>query len=370
MKIICNREKLLSAYQIAAAVAPVRSPKEILVNVKLDARGDKAVLMATDSEAGIRLEIEDVEIAVPGVALLPLQRVGNILRECSDETLTIEVNDNALDITGDHSEFHLPKINPDEFPSVASFQETAYYEVNARLFKELVKRTVFATDVESTRYQLGGVLFEMEDDKITTVATDGRRLACMHGTGVAIGGFKNSGNSTIVPTKTLQLMERSISDGDEVVCIAARANDILIKTNRCTIYSRLVEGRYPNWKQVMPSREGRTRIDGLAGPFFTAIRQASIVADTESRGVDFTFGNGTLVVAARAADIGQSRIEIPIAYNDEPINITMDYRYVMDFFKVLDPDKAFALEVRSNAEPALFSTDDGYTYVVMPMARQ
>ncbi len=370
MKIACDREKFLHDYQIVAAVAPARSPKEILTHVKLDARGEKAVLMATDSEAGIRLELTDLDIEVPGVALLPVQRVGSILRESNEERLTFELTENSLDIRGANSEFHLTKTNPDEFPTVGSFSESDYYEVNARLFKELVRRTAFATDTESTRYQLGGVLFEMDGEDITTVGTDGRRLACMVGKGTPIGGFKPSGNSTIVPTKTLQLMERSINEQDELVGIAARSNDIVIKTNRCTLFSQLVEGRYPNWRQVMPSREGRTRIEGLVGPFFAAIRQASIVADTESRGVEFNFANGSLVVSARAAEKGNSRIEIPIAYEGEPIAITMDYRFVQDFFKVLDPDRSFAVEVRSNAEPAMFSTDDGFTYVVMPMARQ
>lgn len=370
MKIVTNREKFLAAFQIAAGIAPSRSPKEVLNNVKIDATDGRVVLMATDLEAGIRLVVEDVQIIVPGRALLNVQRVGNILREASDETLSLETSENTLDIQGGHSEFHLPLANPDEFPSVVEFAEDSYFEVSARLFKELVKRTIFATDNESTRYQLGGVLFEMDGDQITTVATDGRRLACMNGKGTSIGGFKNSGMSTIVPTKTLNLMDRSISEKDDMVHIAARSNDILIRTNRCTIYSRLVEGRYPNWRQVIPSRENKTRIEGIAGPFLAAIRQASIVADPESRGVEFVFGNGTLVVAAKTADVGQSRIEMPIAYMGDEVKITMDYRFVSDFFKALDLEKPFAIEVRSNAEPAMFSTDDGYTYVVMPMAKQ
>lgn len=370
MKIISNREKFLAAFQVAAGIAPTRSPKEVLNNIKIDATDGKVVLMATDLEAGIRLEVENVEIIKPGRALLNVQRVGNILREASDESLTFDSSDNTMDISGAHSEFHLPLANPDEFPSVVEFSETSYFELSARLFKELVKRTIYATDNESTRYQLGGVLFEMDGEDITTVATDGRRLACMHGKGQSIGGFKNSGMSTIVPTKTLTLMDRSISDKDDVVHIAARSNDILIRTNRCTIYSRLVEGRYPNWRQVIPSRENKTRIEGIVGPFLTAIRQASIVADPESRGVEFAFGNGSLVVAAKATDVGTSRIEMPISYLGDEVKITMDYRFVSDFFKALDLEKPFAIDVRSNAEPAMFSTEDGYTYVVMPMARQ
>jgi DNA polymerase-3 subunit beta len=370
MKILVQREKFLAAFQIASALAPTRSPKDVLLNVKLEAEDQRVVLMATDLEAGVRLEVDDVQVLVSGRCLLSVQRVGNILRESTDEYLSIETTPNSLDILGQNSEFHLPLTNADEFPSVAKFSEESYFELPATMFRELVRRTVFATDTESTRYQLGGVLFEIEGDTITAVATDGRRLACMKGSGHAVNHYQPSGASTIVPTKTLQLIERSINDKDETVQIAARSNDILLRTNRCTIYSRLVEGRYPNWRLVVPSSQGRTRIEGLAGPFFSAIRQASIVADPESRGVEFVFDNGTLVASAKTADVGQSRVEIPITYTGASIQITMDARFVSDFFKVLDPNKTFYLDVSNNTEPALFLTDDQYSYVVMPMSKQ
>lgn len=372
MKIIVNRDRFFSAFQIAAALAPSRSPKEVLMNVKIEAEDGHVVLMATDLEAGVRLELnkDDVEVMIPGRALLSVQRVGNILRESSDESITIETEAASLRIAGANSEFNFPLSNPDEFPSVSKFSEDSYFELPAGLFRELVRRTIFATDNESTRYQLGGVLFEIEGNAITTVATDGRRLASMKGIGEAINGYQNAGVSTIVPTKTLHLIERSIGDLEDKVQIAARGNDILIRTNRCTIISRLVEGRYPNWKTVVPSTDGRTRIDGIVGPFFSAIRQASIVADPESRGVEFTFADGTLVASAKTADIGQSRVELPIAYTGPAIAITMDARFISEFFKVLSPESSFYLDVSNNTEPALFTTDDDYSYVVMPMSKQ
>jgi DNA polymerase-3 subunit beta len=369
MKIVCNREKFLSGFLIVSGLVPTRSPKDILSNIKLEAIDGKLVLMATDQEAGIRLEIPDVDIQTPGKALLNVQRIGNILREASDDTLTFETTSNSLDIHGVNSEFHLQLANPDEYPSVGKFLEDSYFEMPAIAFREMVRRTIFATDTESTRYQLGGVLFEMEGEDITTVATDGRRLACMRGRGASVNGFKNVGASTIVPTKTLQTIERSIADSDSNVKIAARSNDILFKTDRCMLFSRLVEGRYPNWKSVIPSEEGRTRISGLVGPFFASVRQASIVADPESRGIEFQFGNGSMIVGAKTADVGQSRVEIPIDFHEAPLALTMDYRFVLDFFKVLPPESTFNLLVKSNTEPALYNTDDGYTYVVMPMSR-
>lgn len=369
MKISFQRTSFLSAFQIASAMTSPRSPKDVLTNVKLDVTDSKVTLMATDLEAGVRIELDDVEIQVPGKALLPVQRFGNILRETSDERLVIEATDKALNINGLQSEFHLPNINPDSFPTVAEFAEEAYYEVEARLFRELVRRTIFATDVESTRYALGGVLLEINGEDIVAVATDGRRLARMQGKGKPVGGFQTASGNIIVPIKTLSLMEKSLTDQDSVVQIAARQNDILVRTTRCMIYSRLVEGRYPNWKQVIPQREGSNIVTSVCGPFHAAVRQASIVADSDRRGVDFCFSPGNIVMKAATADVGESRVELPVTYDGPEISMTLNGQYVADFFRVLDSDKNFLIDISSDDEPALFLTDDGYLNVVMPMAR-
>ena len=209
---------------------------------------------------------------------------------------------------------------------------------------------------------------EMNGEEILSVATDGRRLARMQGKGTSVGGHGTEGSSTIIPTRSLGLMEKSIGEKEEVVHIASRANDVLLRTSRCTIYSRLLEGRYPNWRQVIPKREGSVKLDLIVGPFFNAIRQAAIVADQETRGLDFEFGNGTLVLTAKTADFGQSRIEFPISYTGEMINLKLDHRFVSDFLRVLEPDQNVELDIASSGEAAVFRTNDGYTYLIMPMA--
>jgi DNA polymerase-3 subunit beta len=158
MKITCDREKLASAFQIAATVANVRSPKEILQNVKIEAAEDRVTLMATDMETGIRIDVEGVDVQNPGRALLPVARVGLILRESSDHQLSFETSGTETVVQGLNAKFNLPSANPDEYPNVVGFEEEAYHELAARLFKEMVKRTSFATDADSSRYALGGVL--------------------------------------------------------------------------------------------------------------------------------------------------------------------------------------------------------------------
>ena len=371
MKITCQRESLTAAFSLAASIAPTRSPKEVLQNVKITADGGKLTLTATDMEVGIRLELSDgVEIETEGTALLPVQRTMAILRENNDEQLSFETDESGIRVQGSRSKFRLPGNNPDEFPAVTGFDESKYHVVPARLFRELVKRTVFATDAESSRYALGGVLLEMEGDSVIAVGTDGRRLARMQGSGTSEGGHQTSGASTIVPTRAIQLMERALNDSDESVDIAARNNDFLVRTSTAVIYSRLVEGRYPNWRQVFPQRDNGVKLDMTVGPLFAALRQAAIVTDRESRGIDFTFADGTLRLEASTAEIGESQIELPIAYDGDPITLTLDHRYVADFCKVLDNESTFILDIESGSAPALLTTDDGYGYVIMPMARE
>jgi DNA polymerase III subunit beta len=369
MKISFEREKLHAAFQTAASVAPARSPKPILQNVKLEASADAVTLMATDLEVGIRIAVSGVNVESPGGVVLPIARFGPILRECTDEKLFLESEGQNTIVRGDRSQWNLPAENPDEFPSVATFKEEKFHELAARLFREIVRRTAFATDNESSRYALGGVLLEMEGDKIIAVGTDGRRLAKMEGPAHAVGGHQAANQTTIVPTRAMTLLERAVADSDGEIQLAARGNDILVRSPRFTIYSRLVEGRFPKWRDVFPRRSDVVKTELAVGPLYAAVRQAAIATSEESRGIDFTFDGGLLILAGRAADVGQSRVELPISYTGPKITITLDPRFVSDLLRVRDPEKTFTLELKDSDSAAVCTTDDGYGYVIMPLAR-
>jgi DNA polymerase-3 subunit beta len=369
MKIVCERSPLLSAFQTAALVAPTRTPKAILKNVKFEAAENVLVLMATDLEVGIRIEVEGVEIQEPGSIVAPITQLASILRESVDDRLRIEADAQRIVIEGERSRFVLPEQNPDEFPNVVCFEEQAYHEISARLFRELIRRTLFATESESSRYALGGVYLEFEPERITAVATDGRRLAKMEGAAQAVGTRDDNEVMTIVPNRAMQLMERAITEVDANIHLAARHNDILVRSSRAVIYSRLVEGRFPRWRDVFPQRQESIQIDLAVGPLYSALRQASIVASDESRGIGFEFGEGNLVLTAATTEIGQSRVELPIPYTGAGVKITLDHRFVADFLRVLAAEQSVRIDIENGESAALFTTEDGYGYVVMPLAR-
>ena len=174
---------------------------------------------------------------------------------------------------------------------------------------------------------------------------------------------------TIVPARSMQLIERALVDPEAEIMLAARGNDVLLKSPTSLIFSRLVEGRFPRWRDVFPQRQDAVRIDITVGPMHSALRQAAIVADEDSRGIDFTFGEGKLVLTGATAEVGESHVELPIPYDGKPITVTMDHRFVADFLKVLDPERLFNVEIQDDESASLFRTDDGYSYVVMPLAR-
>lgn len=370
MKLQCNRESLLAAFNVVANVVPSRSPKAVLMNVKMEAIDQQVFLTGTDLEVAIRMAVPDVEVEVPGTVLLPVGRFGLILRESTDAKLRLQVESNGTIVRGDRSEFKLASGNPDEFPPVPSFEQSRYQELPARLFKELIRRTVFATDTENSRYALGGVLLEFESQKITAVGTDGRRLARMEGPSTSIGEHHQAEAMTIVPTRAMQVIDRALTDGDSEIRVSTRGNDILVQSTRATIFSRLVEGRFPRWRDVFPQRSNAISIQLPVGKLYSALRQAAVVASEDSRGVDFQFASGSLTLSASTAEVGQARIEMPIDYSGPAQQISLDNRYVADFLRVLDAEKIVTFEIEGPEAAALLSTDDGYGYVIMPMSRE
>jgi DNA polymerase-3 subunit beta len=371
MKALCNREGLLAGFTMVSGVVPARSPKPILQNVKLVADPDDgSVLMATDLEVGIRYRVLGVKVDQPGSVILPTQRMQSILRTGTDEELALEVHDDKLVVRGLHSEFELPSEDPDLFPEPNDFAATAFHVVAAADLKRLIRRTMFATDVESTRYALGGVLVELSGETITMVGTDGRRLARAIAPAEVEGDAGAPAGSPVIPVKALKLIERNLDDDDPPVHLAFQSGTAaLLRTERATIYTRLVEGRFPRYQDVFPS-DVEVRIPMEAGPLLSAVEQASIVTSEESRGVDFSFGNGQLKLASQAADVGKSQIEMPIAYDGKPVEITFDPRYLVDALKNLEPTATITAELIDAKNAAVFKTEDDYTYVVMPLTRE
>jgi DNA polymerase-3 subunit beta len=357
---------LLSACQLASAAIPARDVKPILKNLKAIANDGRCTLMATDMEVGIRLDVQGLTIQEPGEAILPASKLIAILRESRDDELSIEADPSACLVRGPSLEFEMPSEDPAAFPDLPTFAEDRYHAISAGSLREMIRRTVFAAADETARYSMTGVLWELEDATAKLVATDGRRLALAQGVATAHGGHSTKNQMPVVPTKAMNLLERNLEDAEEEVKVCLRPNEVLFRTGRAVIYSRLVEGRFPDYKQVMPRKQA-VKVPLQAAPFQAAVRQAAIMTDDESRRVTFHFAKHKLTLQAQGAQSGRSKVELPIEYDAKSVSVNFNPQYLVEMLKVLPPDAELTLDLIDAGSPALFRSGPNYSYLVMPL---
>jgi DNA polymerase-3 subunit beta len=362
---------MLTAFAMVSSVVSARSPKPILQNIKFIANANSdSVLIGTDLDVGIRYRVLGTEVERPGIVILPTAQVTSILRTSTDAELIFESDEDRLIIRGLHSKFALPSEDTSLFPDIPEFGAECFHIIAATDLRKLIRRTIFATDIESTRYALGGVLVELTTESIAMVGTDGRRLARMSASAEAENNPPVQGGSPVIPVKALKVIERSLTDDNQPVHIAFQnATSVLIRSERSVIYSQLVEGRFPRYQDVFPT-SSEVKIALEVGPLRVAVEQASIVTSEDSRGVDFQFSSGMLRLTSESATVGNSLIALPISYDGKTVEITFDPHYLTDALRTLDDTTSITAELIDSNNAAVFKTNDRYAYVVMPLTRE
>jgi DNA polymerase-3 subunit beta len=367
MKLSLQRNELLAACKIAALAIPTPDVKPALQNFKVVASAsDRCTLMATDLELGLLLEVSGVKVHEAGEALLPAKQLTDILRESTDQELTLEATTSNCVVCGQYSEFKMPGGNPADFPDIPTFTDDKYHELAADVLREMIRRTVFAAAKESPRYALTGTLWELDDKQARLVATDSRRLAVATGAATAHGGHTTNGQTHVVPTKAMHLLERILASTEEPVRVSLRSNEALFQTGQALVYSRLLDGRYPNYRNIFPKKQ-TVKVSLEAAKLYTAVRQAAVMTDKESRRISLHFTKDKATLQAEAATLGRSKVELPLQYDDKELRINLDPIFLTDMLRVLPPDASLVLEQESASAPVLLRVGPDYSYVIMPM---
>ncbi|MDR1291553.1 MAG: DNA polymerase III subunit beta [Planctomycetaceae bacterium] len=366
MKISCTRKKFSQSFQIVASVVSARDIRPVLQNVKITVDKSGVLLQATDTEIGIRVYVDDCNIVEKGDAILPTKYLQKILAESDEEELTIESDSSKTTVSGTRSRYTLVTQPADEFPNVEDFGEAAYHEIPANVFAEAIRRTVFATDTDNAKYALSGVFLEMIENRFAAVATDGRRLAFQDGAANCVKDHKVE--TSIVPVRALQVIERAIVKDDTPVKLSISPTRALVQYGKMVLYSRLQEGRFPRWRNIIPNDDKKEKIDILAAPFAAAIRQAAIVTLEKQPGITMTFEKGKMITKGAGDEVGDSAIETPVAYTGKQFTLKIDQRFLLEYLRVLPPEKNITMLISDGSEPLTLKTDDEYTYVVMPLS--
>jgi len=375
MKVICNRGALLEALTVTGNVVAARTPKPVLQCVKLTASDDRLTIAATDLEVAIRYSDNQVQIEQGGEALLPADKLRDIVRESVDDTLSIEVGKDegagggagTASIRGQDAHFKIFTQRASDFPPVPDFEGEADFEVNGGQLKQLVGQTLFAAARESTRYAFNGVLLSAKAKKISLVSTDGRRLAMAKGDLIS-DKLSKEGAKAIVPTKALVLMDKLIDDPEESVSVQVRENQVIFHTPSATLTSNLVEGQFPPYEDVIP-KDADKKMTASTADFLSAIRRAALLTTEESKGVRMHFSKKGLVLTSRSPDAGEATVNFPCKFEGADVEIGFNPTFLTDALRVVDSDE-ISLELTAPNRPGLLKGGPNFLYVIMPVNLQ
>lgn len=367
MKVKCARGPLHEAFQLALTVVPQRSTIPAVTNVKLAATGSGKTgvleLSCTDLEFGLKFRIPAMEVKEEGTVVLPATRMSGILREAGDADVVLDSDGTLAHVRAGGASFKVVGIDAADFPAVPGFEEKGALQVDTKDLGEMIRRTQFAVSSEVVRYALTGQLFEIHGKELRMVASDGKRLAYIKSRGAGKGEAKNI--RVIVPTKTMSLLDRILTDEDESVSIHVEETQIRMKTSRAMIFSRLIDGNFPDYEAVIPSdRDKKVTLE--REPFHAAVRKASLMTTDKTRAVKFTFAKGKLTLFTRTQDVGEANVEVPVEYRGEDIDVTFNPDYVVDYLKVV-PDESVELHLKDRASAGVFKSGKDYVYVLMPL---
>lgn len=367
MKLTADRRHLLDRLSRAALISPRRSPKEILTRVLVKATPDDATAFATDTEVSIALGVQ-CTVERPGSALIPA-RVLVMLKECTHDDVHIDATTGKVAVACGSASLTFQVESPDAFPCPSFAVGEGATVINAQAFSRMIDRTTYACDTDSTRFALGGVLFVVEDPSFVAVATDGRRLSLAQSKATTLGTLPVN---CIVPQRALSAISKLNTVGD--VSVWSDGNTFHFSSDGVQFSARLVEGRFPNWKMVIPNITEYFKAEVASGSLASAIKQAAIVADAESRAVNLRFFDNALTIGANSAEIGRSNVNVPIDYQDRLVESRLDYRFCIDFLEAAGG--SVNLHFNQGTMPVVFkkafdSKNDGesFTNVIMPMAK-
>jgi DNA polymerase-3 subunit beta len=349
-----------------------RNTMPILANVLLNASkspgSESLELCATDLEVGIRSD-HACDVSEPGSVTTSAKKFYEIVREISDEPVHVELASNAyLTIRCARAEFTLAGTTADEYPTLPTFSPKGMASVQAGVLRDMIERTMYASSVDETRYNLNGVYLEHRPDagKLRMVATDGHRLAYVDRT-LSVD-LTSLDRGVIIPRKGLAELKRLVEEDDiNEIELGFEANSGLARKGGVTLVMRLIEGEFPDYHQVIP-KDTQHQLTTSREPLVHALRRVSLLSAERSHAVKLDLGQGCLTLSANNPDLGEAREELDVDYAGDALCVAFNARYLMDALGAAG-SKEVQLAFRDSLSPAQVrpTDDDDALAVVMPM---
>jgi DNA polymerase III subunit beta len=366
LKLTVSRETLLSRLGVAVRAASTRSAIQTLAGVLIRVDDDLAELQATDMELGVRIGLDTVD-ASPGTVVVPGRLLLDVVRSLPKDELTLEHRPSQQDVevVAGASRFHLRTLPPEDFPKLPQPPTTGTLTVPADAFVDTIVRVARAASRDETRPHLTGVLVTASGRDLRMVATDSYRLSVKE---TKLEAELDGSIEANVPARTLQELGRIASAaGAQEIVVAALENQVVFTVDDVVLSSRLVEGRFPNYQQLLPDsyeHELRVRRDEL----LEVVRRVGLLAQKNAP-LRLRFADGALNVSAQTPDVGEASESLPVPFSGESLEIGFNPEFFRDGLESTEADE-LVLKLISPLRPGLIQSGEegaGFLYLVMPI---
>jgi DNA polymerase-3 subunit beta len=366
MDFTITRQNLHAGLAAVSASIPSKTTLPVLSNILFEAKEDGIWMSGTDLDVAVRVRVP-AEVTEAGSLTAPGKKLQEITRELPDQPVEVSTRGDQIELTCGRSRFKLNGLPADEFPSLPDIEFDEGWHVGGKSLHGLIHHTAFAVSTEESRPILNGVLWELRDGSMTMVATNGHRLARMSRPAETSGA---PSADFIVPPAALQQVQRLFKEEDELR-VARSGNHLGFRSEHTEVFTRLIEGTYPNYEQVIPRDNDKIAVVGKK-PLESAVRRMAVVASDQTHRIRMTFEEDRVHLNVLTPDLGEGHDELELAYDGTELEIGFNANYLLEVLRYMPSEEvklAFKAPERAATLEPVAEEEDGVEYLclVMPL---
>jgi DNA polymerase III subunit beta len=364
MKLTITRENLQQGLAAVGASVPTRTTLPVLSNILIEAGPEGVQLSGTDLDIAVSLRVP-AEVEEEGAITVPAKKLQELARELPEHPARITTVGERFELVCGKATFRLNGMPRDEFPAFPQVDFSASWRMPSALMSTMIERTSFAVSTEESRPILNGVLWQLADGEMRMVATNGHRLAKLS-VAAESGGAPHA--DLIVPPKALAQVQRLFDKGDDIE-VARSENHLGFRQAGTRVYTRLIEGPYPNYEQVIPKDNDRVAVadkDALT----RALRRMAVVASEQTHRVRLSFVGNALRLSVETPDLGDAHEEMEVDYQGEALDIGFNANYLLEVLRYMPTDEirfSFKAPERAATIEPTDETAGEYLCLIMPL---
>jgi DNA polymerase-3 subunit beta len=332
MKFSITQSEFAEVIQTVVGTVPSKSTLPVLSTLLIEAGGGRLTVTATDLDISVRTAV-DCEVSEKGRTCLPARRLADIVRELPPDNVEVAVEQDKALLKCRKGQFKLMGLDPADYPKLPEVSAERQVVIGTEALRKMIRRCIYAVSNDETRPMLNGVLIELGQGTFGMVATDGHRLAYVKREQEV---EKGSLGDIIVPPKALNQVLRLAAD--ENVKVGFAKNYAVFEMGKTTVYCRLLEGPFPDYRQVIPSEHSK-KVTMSRLELIGAIRRVSVLADQATRQIKIGLREGSIEVATRTADVGEGTEELPAQYSGGEMDIGFNAGYLLDSLGTMETDE-------------------------------